>query len=180
MNILTIILFVIFVLIAFVLIISLFLKQEYAVEREIIINKPIIEVFNYLKILKNQDNFSKWATMDPEMKKFYRGTDGQVGFVSSWESLNKNVGKGEQEILKIIENEIIDYEIRFIKPFKNIAAVYLITDLVTEHHTKVKWGFSSKMKYPMNFMLLFFNMEKFIGKDFEIGLSNLKEILEKN
>ena len=39
--------------------------------------------------------------------------------------------------------------------------------------------FDGKMNYPMNLMLLFMNMDKMIGKDFESGLKNLKTILEK-
>ena len=84
------------ILIAIPLIMALFIKSEYAVEREITISKPKQVVFEYVKFLKNQDNYSKWATMDPNMKKDYRGTDGTVGFVSAWESQADSVGKGEQ------------------------------------------------------------------------------------
>jgi hypothetical protein len=35
------------------------------------------------------------------------------------------------------------------------------------------------MKYPMNIMKLFMNMDKRIGKDLETGLSSLKKVLEK-
>mgnify|MGYP003607703147 CR=1 FL=1 len=180
MNILITILLIVLAIIIALLISGLFVKSDYEVNREVIINKPVREVFDYIKLLRNQDNFSKWAGMDPDMKKDYKGIDGEVGFVSSWESNNKDVGKGEQEILKIIDLERIDFEIRFIKPFKSISSAYMITDFVTENHTKVIWGFSGKMSYPMNIMLLFMNMEKMIGKDFETGLNNLKNLMEKN
>jgi hypothetical protein len=35
------------------------------------------------------------------------------------------------------------------------------------------------MKYPMNLMLLFMNMEKMVGGDLDKGLQNLKSVLEK-
>jgi hypothetical protein len=35
------------------------------------------------------------------------------------------------------------------------------------------------MPVPMNIMLLFMNMDKAVGKDFEQGLVNLKGILKK-
>jgi len=101
MKILKKILLVAVSLIAILLITAIFTKKDYAVEREITINKPKQVVFDYIKYLKNQDYFSKWATMDPNIKKDYRGTDGTVGFVSAWESDNDDVGKGEQEIKKI-------------------------------------------------------------------------------
>jgi hypothetical protein len=91
------------ILVASPFIVALFVKTDFAVEREVIINKPKNDVFNYVKYLKNHDNFGKWATLDPQMKKEYKGVDGAVGFVSVWESENQEVGKGEQEIKKITE-----------------------------------------------------------------------------
>ena len=116
---------------------------------------------------------------DPDMKREFRGTDGTAGFVSAWDSQNKNVGKGEQEILKVIEGEKVDYEIRFIKPFEStsFASIHVLAE--NENQTKVRWIFNGKMKYPMNLMLLFMNMEKIIGRDLEKGLQNLKNLLEK-
>ncbi len=166
-------------LIILLLIIAAFAKKNYGVTSEITIQIPVQVVFDYLKLLKNQDNFSKWALMDPNMTKEYRGTDGTVGFVSAWESKNKNVGKGEQEIRNIKEGQQIDFEIRFIKPFAGIAQAYLSTDSLSNQVTLVKWGFTSKMAYPMNLMLLVMKMEKMIENDLQTGLQNLKKLLEK-
>ncbi|MBZ0241986.1 MAG: SRPBCC family protein, partial [Bacteroidales bacterium] len=160
------------------LVLALFIKKEYTVEKDIIINKPKSEVFEYIKQLKNQDNFSKWATIDPSMKKTFRGTDGTVGFVSAWESEHDDVGVGEQEIMKITEGVRIDFELRFLKPFESTSAAYMITEKLNESQTKVKWGFSGYMNYPMNIMLLFMNFEKMVGADFQEGLDKLKTILE--
>jgi hypothetical protein len=165
-------------LIAVVLIAALFTKKEYSVERQITINKPREEVFAYVKYLKNQDNFSKWASMDPAMKKEYRGTDGTVGFVSAWESEKDDVGKGEQEISNIADGSRIDSKLHFIEPFEGKADAYMVTEALPQNSTRVKWGFQSKMAYPMNIMLLFMDMEDMIGKDLETGLSNLKSQME--
>lgn len=167
------------ILIAIPFIVALFVAKEYAVEREININKPKTEVFDYIKHLKNQDTYSKWNNIDPNMKKEYRGTDGEVGFVSAWDSDNEDVGAGEQEIKKITEGERIDFELRFLKPFEATEPAYMITEAVSDVETKVKWGFSGKMPYPMNIMMLFMNMEEMIGADLEEGLKNLKVVLEK-
>ncbi|PSL35914.1 SRPBCC family protein [Chitinophaga ginsengisoli] len=173
------ILLVIVVLIAIVLILAAFTKKRYGVEREVVINKPKQEVFDYIKLLKNQDNYSKWAMMDPAMKKTYTGTDGTVGFVSAWDSDKKDVGKGEQEIKKIAEGEKIDFELRFYKPFESTEQAYMQTEAVSPTSTKVKWGFNGHMNYPMNLMLLCMDFEKMIGDDLQTGLTNLKSNLEK-
>lgn len=179
MKILKNILIVIASLIVLLLIVALFVKKDYAVVREVTINKPKQEVFDYVKYLKNQDSYSKWAMMDPNMKKEYRGTDGTVGFVSAWDSEKSDVGKGEQEIKKIAEGERLDFELRFIKPFEATDYAYMTTETAGTDQTKVKWGFNGKMNYPMNLMLLFMNMDKMLGDDLQTGLSNLKTVLEK-
>lgn len=179
MKILKTLLLVIVGILALVLIVALFVHKDYAVEREIVINRPKSEVFDYIKYLKNQDNFSVWANMDPNMKKEYKGTDATVGFVSSWDSEQKGVGKGEQEIKSIAEGERIDYELRFKKPFEATDYAYLVTENASDVSTKVKWGFTGKMSYPMNIMLLFMNMDAMLGKDLDTGLHNLKGVLEK-
>jgi len=179
MKILKWILIVLVVIIGVPLIIALFTKKDYKVEREIVINKPKMEVYNYVKYLKNQNDYSKWALMDPNLRKTFRGTDGTVGFVSAWESDNKDVGKGEQEIKGMKDGERIDYEIRFIEPFAGTSTAYMTTEAISPTQTKVKWGFDGKMSYPMNFMLVVMDVEKAIGDDLQTGLTNLKKLLEK-
>jgi len=179
MNILKFVLIGIISLIVLLLIVALFTKKEYGVIREVTINKPKLVVFYYVKLLKNQENFSVWANKDPQMKKDYRGSDGTVGFVSAWVSKMKDVGKGEQEITKIADGERIDYELRFIEPFASTSSAYMVFEGVSDTQTKVKWGFTGKMKYPMNLLLLTMDMEGMIGKDFQDGLNKLKAILEK-
>lgn len=178
MNVLKKILIALLIIIAIPLIIGLFLKKDYSVLREVVINKPQAEVFNYVKYLKNQDNYSKWARMDPNMTKTYTGTDGTVGFVSAWDSKNEDVGKGEQEIKKITDGTRIDYELRFIKPMESTEHTYMTVEATSPTQTKVSWGFEGHMSYPWNVMMLCMDFEKMIGDDLSAGLNNLKTIME--
>ena len=178
MNTIIIILFVIAGIIALLLLLALFTRKGYTVEREITINKPKTEVFNYLKHLKNQDHYSKWVMMDPNLKKDFIGKDGTEGFIYAWEG-NKKAGKGEQEIKRITEGERLDVEVRFIKPFEGIANTPFTTESLQPDQTKVKWGMSSQLKYPKNIMLWFLNFEKILGRDLEVSLGNLKNNLER-
>jgi len=161
------------------LITGLFVNGNYAVVREVTINKPKAEVFNYVKYLKNQNKFSVWAKIDPAMKTEFRGKDATVGFVSAWDSKNKDAGKGEQKITKIEEGSRINYELHFIEPFESTDYAYMTTESVSDNQTKVNWGFYGKMKYPMNLMMLGMNMDKTLGPDLEKGLNNLKALLEQ-
>ena len=173
-----IVLYIILGIITALLIAGLFVPKGMKATREIIINKPNAEVFNYIKHLKNQQNYSKWASLDPNIKNEFHGTDGTVGFVNSWIG-NKKVGQGEQEIKGIEEGKKMSTELRFIKPFKSVAQSSMTTEAVDNNSTKVSWGFEGSMNYPMNVMKLFMNMEKSIGNDFSTGLANLKVVMEK-
>ncbi|MBW8324123.1 MAG: SRPBCC family protein [Prolixibacteraceae bacterium] len=170
---------VLVVLIVLVLITGLFVDGKYAVEREVSVNKTKQEVFDYVKYLKNQSEFSVWAKIDPTMKTEFRGEDGTVGFVSAWDSENPKAGKGEQKIVKITDGERIDYELHFIEPMESTDYAYLSFAAVNDSTTSVKWGFNGEMKYPMNLMMLFMDMEAMLAPDLQNGLNNLKAILEQ-
>ena len=180
MNIFLIILLVIVVLIGIILMGALLLKDEYIVEKAITINKPRHEVFNYIKLLKNQEQYNKWVMTDPKALKELRGTDGTPGAVYAWDSNNKQVGKGEQEIKKITEGERIDHEIRFQKPFEGTSFAHIITEPASANQTTVKWVFRGLRNYPMKIVHLLFNLKKMLGKDLEISLINLQSVLENN
>jgi hypothetical protein len=171
-----IVIFVIAGIIALLLIIGLFMKREHYVNREIIINAPRQKVFDYLKLLKNQEKFNKHAMAGPDRKKEFKGTDGTVGFIYSWNG-NKNAGEGEKEIKNIIEGKRIETEIRFVKPMSAIAAIIMEIESLSNNQTKVYWSNGGRLKYPMNIMVPM--VEKHVAKDMDISLTILKNILEK-
>ena len=178
MKIFLIILAVIVSAIVILLIAALFIKKEYALEKEITINKPKQAVFDYVVLMKNHRNFNKWMMVDPNMKVDYNGIDGTPGFKLSWDSENKQAGKGVQEITTVSAGDRVNYKITFIKPFEGLADAYISTNETGNNQTKVRWGFSSAMKYPMNAMMLFVDIPKMLGKDLDTSLVNLKTILE--
>ena len=179
MRILKRIFFTLLALIVIVLIAGLFMDKNYAMEREVTVNIPKDSVFQYIKHLKNQDEFSVWNQKDPNSKRTFTGTDGEVGFIYTWDSSMDEVGAGEQEIKKITEGERVDMELRFKRPFESTDYAYFITESVSPAQTKVKWGFTGTMPYPMNVMKPFMNMDEMMGKDLQAGLDKMKANLEK-
>lgn len=171
-------LIVIATIVVLLLIVALISGKEMIIERMVEINKPLAEVFDYVKFVRNQDNFSVWNMADPERKKEFQGVDGNIGFIYSWDSpTNKNVGAGEQEITGIVEGKQIDYEIRFFRPMENVAKASFVFTAVSPGQTNVLWGFYSKTKFPMRIMKALF--QKMLGKDLEKSLQNLKKLLEE-
>jgi hypothetical protein len=176
---LTIILLVIASIIALVLIIALLMKKEHYVKRDIIINAPRQKVFDYVKLLKNQDTFNKHAMVDSDRKREFKGTDGTVGYTYSW-SGDKNAGEGEKEIKNIIEGKSVEMEIRFIKPMKVNATIIMETDSPdnNSNQTRLSWSNAGKLPYPINIMKPV--MEKSVAKGMDESLLTLKNILENN
>jgi hypothetical protein len=176
MNILVTVLLTIAGIIALLLIIALFMKKEHYVKREIIINAPRQKVFDYVKLLKNQDEFNKNAMAGPDRKREFKGTDGTVGYIYAW-SGNKNAGEGEKEIMNIIEGRSIEMKIRFVKPMKVTASIIMEMESLPGDQTKLSWSNAGILKYPINILIPM--MEKHVVKDMDTSLSTLKSILEK-
>ncbi|MES2543730.1 MAG: SRPBCC family protein [Bacteroidota bacterium] len=175
MNTLLTILLVLIGVIALLLIIALFSRKDYNIQREVIINAPLLKVFDYIILLKNQDHFNKWVMVEPEMQRNFTGTDGTVGFIYGWNG--KKAGEGEQEIKTIIAGKSIATEIRFVRPFVGLANVKMSAEPLSDNQTKVTWNNASKMAYPLNALLPM--VEKMLAKDMDTSLGNLKTILEK-
>lgn len=161
---------------ALLLAIALFLPKDYIVSQSIVINRPQAEVFNYVKIIDNQKYYSIWVMEDPNSLMSSKGVDGEVGYISAWDSKNKNVGKGEQEIMKLT-NERIDVDLRFVRPFKSEAKASTTCKAIDANTTEVINEFYGHSSYPMNLMTVF--MKGMLGDAMYKNLTNLKGILEK-
>lgn len=170
------ILLVLVVIVILALIYAYFADKNFTISTETVINKPKAEVFAYIRHIKNQEKWSKWVMADPNIKIQYTGIDGEVGFKSAWQSEDKNVGIGEQEIMKINGNDGFDVEIRFKKPFEGISQANTTLDSLSENQTKITTTFYSSNPFPMNLITPF--IKNMLKKDMDINSANLKGQLE--
>lgn len=162
-------------IVALVLIAGLFLPKDFEVQRSILIQKPRAEVFEYIRLLKNQDNYGKWQLSDPNMKKHYQGTDGTAGFKYSWDS--KDLGKGSQTILRIVEGDLMETELDF--GFGEPAISTISTADAGAGSTQVTWSLKGHSAYPLNALSAIMSLFYDVGDDFDEGLTNLKNVLER-
>ncbi len=165
-------------IIAIPLILALFLTKDYKVQREVVINKPVASVFDYIKLVKNQPDYAKWTKGDTAMLITSTGTDGTAGYVSYWQSNNKDIGKGEQRITKVTEGSEADVVITFTQPMQEVQTNYFTTEAITSAQTKVKWVMTGRMEYPMNFLMLFVNVDNIMGAGLANGLQRIKTNME--
>jgi uncharacterized protein YndB with AHSA1/START domain len=167
---------IILLIIAVVLISALFISKDYHLEREVTINAPQEKVWSHVNTLKGFQSWNPFGKEDPNVQMTYTGTDGTVGASYTWKG-NSKVGEGQQTITKIEGPDRIETKLHFIEPMDGEATSYV--QLTKEGAgTKVKWGFDSRYKYPMNFMKLF--MDGMMKDKYDEGLAKLKSLSEAN
>lgn len=176
MKVLKYILIGIVALIAIFLLIGAFAPKEIKVSRSVVIKGDKAVILDQIKNLRKADVWSPWNEYDPNMKHTYAGTDGEVGSSTSWEG-NKDVGTGTQTISSFTDNQVV-MDVQFKEPMESSAiATFDLAD--DADGVKVTWSFVSNMKFPMNAMCVFMDMDAMVGKDFDKGLAKLKDIVEK-
>ena len=145
-------------------------------ERSVVIDRPVEDVFSYVRFIENHKDFSVWHSADPDMVVSTSGEDGKVGFVHSWDSQMKKVGAGSQEITEMLGRERISYELRFERPMQttNYSNVHFLS--LPEQRTRVTWDFSGEMSFPMS--LFAFVFKWMLGRDIQQNLNRLKAVLE--
>lgn len=145
--------FGILALIVLLLVVALFVPKEYTVSVSTTINQPKQVVFDYVKLIKNQENYSVWVTEDPNVLMNYTGIDGTIGFKAAWNSKNNNVGEGSQQITKITDDRM-DVDIHFVRPMEGESKAATFVEAVSGNQTKVTNEFYGHSDYPMNLMSL--------------------------
>ena len=164
-------------LLALPFIAALFIPTEYTLSASENIKQPKSVVFEYMKSLKNQENYSVWVMADPTLHPEIVGEDGTVGAIQKWNSKDDNIGEGEQEITALTPDRIT-VDLRFKRPFESTAKAATLFVAVSDTETKVTSEFYGKDAYPMNLMSYLFGWS-IIEKAEAENLKNLKKILEK-
>jgi effector-binding domain-containing protein len=163
-------------IIAIFLIVAAIAPKDLNVERSTTIDASAEAIFPHVKYFEKRNAWYPWGQDDPTNKTTIEGEDGTVGAMSKWEG--ETTGKGHQTITALEENKNVETDLIFTEPYESEAKTYL-TLQPGENGTEVTWGLKSKMPYPMNIMLLFGNMTEVLAKDYDNGLSMLKDIVEE-
>ena len=66
----------------------------------------------------------------------------------------EEVGKGEQEITKIVDDALIATEIRFIRPMETTSQAYLEITEESNNSCSVVWKLEGGSPYPFNILAL--------------------------
>jgi Polyketide cyclase / dehydrase and lipid transport len=144
------------------------------VQRETVIKGSPAKIFPLINDFHSWGAWSPWEQKDPGMKRTHSGAASGKGAVYEW-SGNRNVGSGRMEITGSSPSSSITIKLDFITPFEghNVTTFTLEPDGDATH---VTWVMTGPSRFITKLMQIFINMDTMIGKDFEIGLANLKAI----
>ena len=155
--------------------IALFLPNQSRVERSITINKSAKEVYRVLIDFKLYEHWNPFLKMEPKAKHAFSTPSNQVG--SSWEWDGEKTGKGKITHSRIVENSEIEERLDFFAPMKGDAKAIYFLEPGENGGTKVRWVYEGEASYPSGrYMALM--MDSMLGPAFELGLKDLKAILE--
>ena len=151
--------------------------DTFSVQRTTTIHAPADKVFALVNDFQQWRGWSPWENKDPDLKRTYSGAERGKGAVYAWEG-NKNVGSGRMEILDAAPSSKVVIKLDFIAPFEahNTAE---FTMLPQGNATNVHWVMHGPAQFISKVMQVFVSLDKMIGKDFETGLANLKNLAEK-
>ena len=164
--------------IATVLILAATKPNTFTVRRAAVVKAPPEKIFPLINDFHQWGTWSPWEGKDPGMKRTYSGTASGRGAVYAWDG-NKNVGSGRMEILDASSPSKIVIKLDFLKPFEahNTAEFTMLPQ--GDGATNISWVMHGPAPFMSKMMQVFMNIDKMVGKDFEIGLSNLKKLTEK-
>ena len=163
--------------VAVVLILAATKPDIFRVERAITVKAPPDRIFPLINDFRQWVTWSPYENKDPALKRSYNGAASGKGAVYGWEG-NKSVGSGRMEILEASAPAKIVIKLDFFTPFEGHNTAEF-TMLPKGDATKVTWLMHGPSPFIGKIMHVFINMDRMVGKDFEIGLANLKRLTEK-
>jgi len=177
LEIIAIIAIVLVVAIAIILILAATKPDRFSFQRATTVKAPPERIFLLINDFHQWGTWSPYENKDPAMKRSYSGEASGKGAVYAWEG-NKNVGSGRMEILDASAPAKIVIKLDFFTPFEGHNTAEF-TMLPQGDATNVTWLMYGPLPFMGKIMHVFINMDRMVGKDFEIGLANLKRLTEK-
>jgi uncharacterized protein YndB with AHSA1/START domain len=145
-------------------------------ERSGVINAPPEKIFPYLSNFRLGAQWSPYELKDPNMKRNFIGTDGQVGSIEEFDG-NRDAGSGKIELLRVAQNDLVEIKLTMTKP---IAAENLVEYKLTREGagTRFTWTMSGESGFLGKFVGVIIDCEKMVAGDFSVGIQNLKTLVE--
>lgn len=173
MKALRVILIIVAVLVAAILIVPLFSPATAEVRAETTIAVEPAVLYPPVASYMNRPEWDPWLTQDSTADARLEPKDGYVGSTYSW--TGEKVGTGRMEVISVRENEYIESSLWF-GDVEEPSLVEWKFEAV-DGGTHVIWSFSQETSYPLGRLGMMFG-KIFLKQSFDLGLANLKEVME--
>ena len=151
--------------------------DTFRVTRATTIKAPPDKIYPWIADFHRWTAWSPYENKDPAMKRTYGGTPGAIGQTYAWAG-DKNVGQGTMTITEAATPSKVAIKLDFVSPFEaHNTVVFSLTPQADG--TVVTWDMQGPTPFFGKIMHVFINMDKMVGSDFEVGLTNLKSVVEK-
>lgn len=150
--------------------------DEFAVERKLRIAATPEQLWPLVGELRGFNRWNPYERKDPTMKGTYSGTAAGVGSRYGWES--DKVGTGSMEVTGQQPGRAVQMKLDFVKPFEAHNHAEFALQPTADGATEVHWRMHGPANLMSKVMGVFMNMDNMVGKDFEDGLQNLRQIAE--
>ena len=151
-----------------------FLPNSYTVSRSAVINAPdsvvYYNVVDFNKFLK----WNPWSRMEPTAPVVITGNIGAPGHMYRW--VGKELGKGHMQLQEVKPFADAEFQLTFEEPFKSVAQNHFSFSKTTAG-TEVTWTMEGQSDAAVD-KWMYLTMDQMMGKDFDNGLVNLKELSE--
>ena len=150
--------------------------DTFRIQRSASINAPSEKIFTILSDFYRSESWSPYEKKDPAMKRTFSGAANGKGAVYEFDG-NKEVGKGRLTITDTVPPSKVTIALDIVEPFAAHNIVEYTLESVGDA-TQVTWSMTGQSPYIAKVICLFMDMDRMVGKDFEVGLSNLKAVAE--
>jgi len=137
---------------------------------------PPERIFPLIADFRNWTQWSPYEKLDPDLKRSYSGAQSGVGAAYAWEGAK--AGSGDMTITEATPPSRIVLDLRFTKPMK----AHNTTEFLMEPEdgaTLVTWRMTGRNGLMARVMGVFINIDRMAGKAFEVGLANLRGVVER-
>lgn len=156
-------------------IVGMFLPREVSVARSIEINATADKIFPQFNNLENTIAWSPWLHHDPDTKITFNDVPEGVGAVMEWDSDNQKVGSGRMEVTDSTLDESIAVALDFGDMGSGTAGWNLEP---AGDMTNATWSMTTDMGAGPVGRLFGVMMKRWISADYDLGLQNLKKLVE--
>jgi len=154
---------------------SLLLSSDFKVTRSQLVAAPPERVYELVVDPRRWKEWSVWNRRDPAMQISYEGAASGVGAVWAWKSATE--GDGRMSFTAAEPARRLAYDLYF--PDFGTTSTGEITLAAEGSGTRVTWSMAGNMGSNPVFRWIALFADRMVGKDFDEGLAQLKQVAEQ-